>query len=1135
MSRVHPAIRGHRPVACRIRKRNRGRRAGRNLLLESLEDRRLLAVSLGFNDFGGGAIEFNQLAEDAVLVTTLTDELDEPASDGDGISLREAIALSNHNGRADTISFDPALSGTIELDVALGQLEIEESLSIIGPGAATLTIDAGGSSRVIDVISGDGDLLLHGVTVTGGHTSGVEQGGAGIRFRSSGVLTLDEVVVTANRTSGLGSAGGGLLVEGGRALILHSTISENHTEGFQAVGGGLALFESPASIRASTLAGNRTGGEAAGGGGLHARATTVNLINSTVSGNHAGTETVVSDGGGIDINAALVNVDHSTITLNRASGVGGGIAASISAGPSLLTIENSIVANNQDDATAPDIDGSRLLSFPESVLYSLVGDRTGTTLEASAFPHPDTGNLVGDSAGEGVIDPQLLPLADNGGLTPTHALAASSPAIDAGDPGFNSQFYSPPLRHDQRGDGFSRVQGTVIDIGAIEAEGPVGLHWSDPTAIVYGTSLSDVQLNATAKVPGTFEYNPPAGVVLTAGLNKTLSVTFTPDDLVNFSPESTTVQIDVLKADPLVSWNSPGPIVVGMPLTAAQLNAQASVPGSFSYDPPIGTELNVGADQILTATFTPLDTNNFNVVTSSVSIDVLPAQDFGDAPSGYPVLLAEDGARHLPSSLSLGAEVDVDIDGQPSPDADGDGFDDDGIRWISSLVADSTSLTTASLIATASAAARLDGWIDFNRDGDWDDAGEQIIVDLAVAAGENLVSFRIPAGAASGDTAARFRISTSGGLAATGAADDGEVEDYLVRLIDGGGQFHAAVELGDADGTIELDNAAVVVRSNNDILFSTPQSSVGRLSVTGSAADQTIELDSAVDTSLPEGVHLDGAGGVDQLVLLGADSSYDLTTSQYVVENFESLNLASADNTRLIIDASAVSKLAPAAQSILIELGVEDEVAVRDADQWLMTQPIVVNGRFIPTAAHRGGDESILFESASSWHNPLQPGDVNNNGYLSAVDALRIINELARRTFSDPQTGQLVDPLSIAGWPNAYFDHNRDGRVSALDAVRVINDMAREIAAAGELLSPVAPPVDTATEASAGAVRPTRPVELGMSFSQKRVEGGQGRNRRLNNSSDRSISNPKRDRPFDELAKQVDTLLADQSFLAALR
>jgi CSLREA domain-containing protein len=72
------------------------------------------------------------------------------------------------------------------------------------------------------------------------------------------------------------------------------------------------------------------------------------------------------------------------------------------------------------------------------------------------------------------------------------------------------------------------------------------LAWTQPPAIAYGTPLGLSQLNATASVPGTFAYSPPAGTVLNAGLNQTLSATFTPQDS-TYAVTTVTTTIDVLR------------------------------------------------------------------------------------------------------------------------------------------------------------------------------------------------------------------------------------------------------------------------------------------------------------------------------------------------------------------------------------------------------------------------------------------------------------------------------------------------------------------------------------------------------------------------------------------------------------
>ena len=265
---------------------------------------------------------------------------------------------------------------------------------------------------------------------------------------------------------------------------------------------------------------------------------------------------------------------------------------------------------------------------------------------------------------------------------------------------------------------------------------------------------------------------------------RTLTAVFTPDDSDNFETVTTTVSLVVNKADPVITWANPQDISVGTPLGATQLNATTDVLGTFTYAPLAGTVLAAGANQELTATFTPDEPGKYNEVTATVRINVVDALDYGDAPSSYPVLLADDGARHATSSLRLGSDLDLESDGQPTPNADGDGVDDDGVLRISDLIAADGVATTASVEVTVSADSKLDAWIDFNGNGGWE-ANEQIATSLDLTAGTNIVSFQVPGTATPGQTVSRFRVSSAGGLTPLGAATDGEVEDYLWQLLDG--------------------------------------------------------------------------------------------------------------------------------------------------------------------------------------------------------------------------------------------------------------------------------------------------------------------------------------------------------------
>lgn len=158
--------------------------------------------------------------------------------------------------------------------------------------------------------------------------------------------------------------------------------------------------------------------------------------------------------------------------------------------------------------------------------------------------------------------------------------------------------------------------------------------------------------------------------------------------------------------------------------------------------------------------------------------------DFGDAPDlTYPTWLVSNGARHtILSDVYLGRGVDGERDGQPDSTASGDDIvdmdDEDGVAFATSFLPGEP----ATFLVTASVRGYLNAWIDWNGDGDWDDADEQIATDLGLAAGTNTITIDVPGRAASGRTFARFRFSTARGLEYYGLAPDGEVEDYMIQV-----------------------------------------------------------------------------------------------------------------------------------------------------------------------------------------------------------------------------------------------------------------------------------------------------------------------------------------------------------------
>jgi hypothetical protein len=167
------------------------------------------------------------------------------------------------------------------------------------------------------------------------------------------------------------------------------------------------------------------------------------------------------------------------------------------------------------------------------------------------------------------------------------------------------------------------------------------INWTTPAAITYGTALSTTQLNASAsELPGTLVYTPPAGTVLNAGANQTLSVTFTPTNTTDYSTATQTVQITVNKATTSVtvaSSSNPTDSQSSVTFTTTVSSAAGSPAGSVTFlngTTPLGSgtlasglatltisSLATGTDSI-TAVYSG-DTNFETATSSALSLVVL--------------------------------------------------------------------------------------------------------------------------------------------------------------------------------------------------------------------------------------------------------------------------------------------------------------------------------------------------------------------------------------------------------------------------------------------------------------------------------------------------------------------------------
>ncbi len=190
---------------------------------------------------------------------------------------------------------------------------------------------------------------------------------------------------------------------------------------------------------------------------------------------------------------------------------------------------------------------------------------------------------------------------------------------------------------------------------------------------------------------------------------------------------------------------------------------------SFPNAPSTGTIINTYARFRLatgttgsspTGSATNGEVEDYPVVINPSGIASL---DWGDAPSSYPTLSADSGARHaIVSGVYLGAGVDAESDGIPGTSATGDDNantdDEDGVVFTTRL----TPGQNATIKVTASTPGFLNAWIDWNGDGSWTTSGDKIFpTDQPLTTGVNTLTFPVPSGLTTTVTYARFRFNST--------------------------------------------------------------------------------------------------------------------------------------------------------------------------------------------------------------------------------------------------------------------------------------------------------------------------------------------------------------------------------------
>ncbi|RYX83627.1 tandem-95 repeat protein [bacterium] len=458
-----------------------------------------------------GAFEFIPSPTNTNFIVTTTDDHDDGSCSVSDCTLREAISATNTNGNpatTDTITFADNVRGTINLSevrdggvYSLNSFILSERVSIQGPGADLLTVrrNTGGNYRLFLIKSGV-SASLSGLTLSNGSSpfrGTVLENGPDTQTYGGGIYNLGALTIAnCSLRDNAAKLNGGAIFNGGTLVVQGCTFSANGSSMGAAInnsyGANLTLQSSTLSnntatqgsvlynqgtgvVQQSIISGNAN----SGGWGCIDNASSLLIQNSTISGNgNVGISSIfatlqiinstISGNGSCGVQTSGDStISSCTITNNGVNGQGNVSGIYRVSALGTLTISNTIVAGNQNPQFTPDVVGT--FASNGYNLIGNVGAATGFTA---------TGDKVGRAASP--LNPQLAPLASNGGTTQTHALLSDSPALDAGSSTGNDQ------------------RGIVRPIDFVSISNPAGGNGSDIGAFEAGaSSAAGLKLTAT--------------------------------------------------------------------------------------------------------------------------------------------------------------------------------------------------------------------------------------------------------------------------------------------------------------------------------------------------------------------------------------------------------------------------------------------------------------------------------------------------------------------------------------------------------------------------------------------------------------------------------------------------------------
>lgn len=423
------------------------------------------------------------------------------------------------------------------------------------------------------------------------------------------------------------------------------------------------------------------------------------------------------------------------------------------------TVEFTFVLQDFD-STDPNHVTANSQPHTSTLIVNPINDEPSFTLTDTTFTSNEDDGVVGPidliaTVAVGPVDATDETTIPATMQTPT--FEATQPVVTNGNLLFSS-FSLNPVTGELTFEAAPDTAGTVkFDVRVVD-DGPTNAHPDDDNASDSQTVTLVITAQPDPPVPVTGDY------VIDDGDDLDVDASLTTDADLAFAG-TVTEQL-------MYSWDigSDGTFEV-----VDSLSPLATIP----YATLAGLGLTIPGDNPLTLRVTDTFSGTSVDATATLTIHIV---DYGHAPDiNYRSLKANNGAAHtIVPGMFLGTGIDDETDGIAD-----DAGEDDGIVFDAAMQADGTFALESFFTATASTGGKLDIWIDYDNNLQFD-AGEHLNggTSFDLMPGVNNFTFTIPAGVAvtGVDTWARARFSSAGGAGPTGRVDDGEVEDYSLQI-----------------------------------------------------------------------------------------------------------------------------------------------------------------------------------------------------------------------------------------------------------------------------------------------------------------------------------------------------------------